>query len=155
MLRKAVDAIKPNLWISVCNQYTVDFLKEPWFFDILLVYKPTFMNMDLPLDHCKIYDFLNGNSVKREEIANYLSDLMDWDGLKKIVFDASCLSQWSWSSNGCSSKIVNVINRHLKENVCFDFDSWDGWQYLWRLHVAPLVKVFMWRLIHGRTPTFE
>lgn len=34
-------------------------------------------------------------------------------------------------------------------------DFWDGWYMIWRLYVNPHVKVFMWRLFHGRTPTFS
>lgn len=47
----AAAKIKSNCWIKECNICKMDFLFDPWLFEIPLAFKPNFINMSMQLDN--------------------------------------------------------------------------------------------------------
>lgn len=59
-----------------------------------------------------------------------------------------------WTAGGAKSSLVGMIYDWLNRPQFEQFGDWGGWKILWKLMTIPRVKVFLWRLLHGRTPTF-
>lgn len=56
--------------------------------------------------------------------------------------------------NGTKSSLASSIYNWLSVSQQGQDNCWDGWKILWKLMTIPKVKVFLWRMLHRRTPTF-
>lgn len=71
--------------------------------------------------------------------------------LNDVVFDTLGFNKWVWlpiSSNATTvAAVYNFINSKGEE-AC----SWAGWNHIWKFMVIPRVKVFLWKVAHGKLP---
>ena len=44
-----------------------------------------------------------------------------------------------------------MVYSHLNDNALAS-SNWIGWRNIWKLEAAPRVKVFFWKLAHGKLP---
>ena len=51
-----------------------------------------------------------------------------------------------------NAKLVSVIYNHLNYGGVYD-ESWSGWLAMWRLQASLRVRLFVWKLLHGKVPT--
>ena len=77
IFRKTADSIKYNLWLDTCNTGSIDFLKNPWCFDLPLALKPTFLNMHGPLEDISFSELTDGNSLNYNPIFELFGDQID------------------------------------------------------------------------------
>lgn len=61
---------------------------------------------------------------------------------------------WVWEPSASTYSIASAVYLWLNSDQQGEVDCWGGWHYLWKLRAIPKVKVFVWRMLHGRTPTF-
>lgn len=61
---------------------------------------------------------------------------------------------WVWQPHSSNLKLSSAIYHHLNSNTDLVLE-WPGWHKLWRLHVAPRVKHFIWLMFHGRLSTTD
>lgn len=57
-LCSAAAKVKPNCWINECNPASLNFLNDPWLFEIPLGFKLTFLNMDIFVENFSVEDCL-------------------------------------------------------------------------------------------------
>lgn len=60
--------LKPNLWINMSNPRDINLLGDPWCLDLPISYKPTYVNMSLPIESLSFQDFINGQTFNIEAI---------------------------------------------------------------------------------------
>lgn len=151
MLVKIADFIKPNIWINVCNPKSVDFWKYPWYFNTLFALQPTFIILEFPLESLKVNNFLQGNVL-----VDFLGCI--WIGidcmlsnlialLLNIVFGLLLLNQIGFL----------MLFTIIWTNIVFQRMVNGGGVgiFFWKLHIAPQVKVYIWRMLHGHTLTYD
>lgn len=74
----AASKIKSNYWIKECNPNQTDFLLNPWFSDILLAFKPMFLNMSLHLENVSVEDCVSLYHGNYETSRLLFGDNVDW-----------------------------------------------------------------------------
>lgn len=137
MLWKCVDLFKPNLWINVCNFTLTDFMHDLWVFEPPLAYKPTYIDMDLPIEGLNVADFLNNNTMTLGNLSVFLGGDMDWSRLSKFWFTSVDRNYWVWFPYANTSKVSNVIYNFINQcpyyetpngssgkNLCVECISW-------------------------------
>lgn len=71
-LRNSADQLKPYLCFKECSPDSTNFLLDPWIFEIPLAFKPTFINMDILVEHLNVADILDENATRQDILENYL-----------------------------------------------------------------------------------
>lgn len=69
-----------------------------------------------------------------------------------IVFDTDAANEWVWRPLSSKAMTVATIYDYLNSEH-LDMHTWNGWNFIWKLKVVPRVKVFIWKLAHGKLPT--
>ena len=111
--------------------------------------------MDFDVSSVCFSDFLSGNTPNWNDLKIFLGNQLDYDRHCKISFAHSSPNHWVWLPNISTFKISNAIYNFLNQDFSNGEANWVGWHKLWRLHVVPRVKIFLWRMLHGRTLTFS
>lgn len=60
-LCKSTDILKPHFWINCINPSTTSVLFHPWIFEIPIMFKSVFLNMDLDLDNLRLNDLIDND----------------------------------------------------------------------------------------------
>lgn len=58
---KITPAVAPNIWVESLSPNYTTFIDDSWCFDIPLVLKPTFINMDLDISNLRTVDIVIDN----------------------------------------------------------------------------------------------
>ena len=74
-----------------------------------------------------------------------------WKRLAKMDINIEGPNLWIWKPILNESKIVRVVYNHLNRSIDLE-DNWNRWKVLWKLEVAPWVKLFFWGLLHDKLP---
>ncbi|WOL19372.1 ribonuclease H protein [Canna indica] len=61
---------------------------------------------------------------------------------------------WIWSLNNKGKLTCKVAYNYLKNEESEDLDTTFDWKLLWSLDVLPKIKIFVWKLVQDRLPTF-
>ena len=109
--------------------------------------------MNLNLEDLNIIDFFHGNTIELQAVQRLLGTHFDKEQFKDLKLVQNEPNFWVWHPLTSSSKIVKVVYSRLNKSMDLE-DSWIGWKTLWRLKVAPTVKLFMWKMLHGKIPSF-
>ena len=115
-------------------------MNDPWLFDILLAFKPIYINMDLPVNSITISDFLSGSTLNYDDAKTCVNGNFDGSWTSNRVFSHSELNHWNWSLTSHSVRVSTTVYNYLNHSP-WD-DNWEGWDTIWRLLVAPWVKTF-------------
>ncbi|GAA0157671.1 hypothetical protein LIER_14891 [Lithospermum erythrorhizon] len=79
-------------------------------------------------------------------------------GRDKLIWQHSRCGQYLTGSGYKSAKEMKK-NGELRGRACGETSSLDGvlsvWRELWKLKLAPRVKLFMWKCLHNILPTRE
>lgn len=62
--------IKPLLWMNTINSTLISFLNDPWYFEIPIAYKPTYLNIDIDIDNMQISDLISDNKWNINQLQN-------------------------------------------------------------------------------------
>ncbi|XP_039136968.1 uncharacterized protein LOC120274488 [Dioscorea cayenensis subsp. rotundata] len=151
---KTASILKPNLWINTFNPIQTSFQFDPWLFDVPIAFKPTFLNVSADFSNPTMSELVvNGHwnfslleSLFGENLSSIISNLS--------AIDCSGNNTWVWLPNPSKLKISAAVYHHLNLGINHN-ESWAGWTKIWRLHVAPRVKHFIWLLLHGRISTTD
>lgn len=83
---------------------------------------------------------------------NLFGPLVDDDWINKISIDPSSNNEWIWWPCSLKATIAHAIYDHLNGNMIGQ-TSLKGWHYIWKLRSIPKVKLFIWKMGHGKLPT--
>ncbi|KAH7655953.1 Reverse transcriptase zinc-binding domain-containing protein [Dioscorea alata] len=124
-LSNSIVDVRVNLVIT-CNPNLVNLWKDPWLYEIPIAFKPTYLNMHIPIN---------------------------WNRISNLKIEYHANNSWVWTPITSSTKLVNVnYNRlNLTSN---SREHWEGWMFMWCLHVIPRVKFFLWKYFHGKLVTY-
>lgn len=56
------NVIKPHIWLNHVNSAQTNFMFNPWYFEVSLAFKPTYLNMNMNLNKLQIPDIMVGSS---------------------------------------------------------------------------------------------
>lgn len=77
---------------------------------------------------------------------------VNWEEIKKINITIEGNNFWIWNHSSyktsIASSVYDFISRSSNSDVLLL-----GWSLIWKLRVMPRVKIFIWKLAHGRIPT--
>lgn len=151
-LCRTAEILRPHFSINCCNPNSIDFWNDPWCFRIPLAFKPTFINMHYWLKSLSTDNFVSGNALDVQETQLVLGMRLDWCRLSKWVLYYNSQNHWVWFLECFVEKSSKMVYNHLNQSSVH-YEHWKGWHLLWKLQVAPRVKLFLWKLFHGRRPT--
>lgn len=98
--------------------------------------------MSLDFENSNFANFISNGSFDSVVLENVFGPNLDWNWIENISIDSSS----SYTS------IVPVIYDHL--NLTRESShSWTGLHNIWKLSVIPRVKVFIWKMAHGKFPS--
>lgn len=81
--------IKPQLWLYNFNPDLTDLLTHPWYFELPLAFKPTYLNMDINLDLMSLSDFFLDNNWNVNLLHDVFGEFLNFDYLITDKF-SSC-----------------------------------------------------------------
>lgn len=146
--------LKYWMWVKSLNPGNTSFLIDPQYYDIPIVLKHTYINMDLVLDNSNLTDLMSDSLWDINKLHNMFGNNVN----THFLYNRSMIMQgtniWVWLPNSKSSKASSTIYRHLNAKAAQD-DHWDGWNHLQKLNIFPRVKYFTWLLLRGRLKTRE
>lgn len=94
-------------------------------------------------------DFIRNDSLDQDTLSNIFGQNLDWKWINKIDANAP-KNFWIWGHETIKITLASTVYDHL--NIC-DAKDWFGWHRIWRLRVIPLIKIFIWKMFHGKLPT--
>lgn len=146
--------IRPFLWINSINPALISFWNDPWYFQIPLSHKPTYLNMDYVHDNFNFVDLICGSSWNIDNLhllfGPYLNDIIYCHS--QLQFE-HC-NRWVWYPKSRGIKLSAMIYSHFNQTRSMD-EYWQGWSKVWKLRVAPRVKHFLWLMFHDAVITQE
>lgn len=146
---KTTEIIKPNLLISTCNPNSLNLWDDPCLMDLPIRWKPTYINMDLNWDNITFDDFVYSDQLDYNALVHAFGNNLDWGWLHKFNVNASH-NLWVWGTRSTKTTLASVVYDYL--NACTT-ENWSCWHHIWRLRVIPRIKIFIWKLAHGKLPT--
>ena len=105
---KIANKIRMNLWLNECDPETISFLMDPWGFEIPLALKPTFLNMNLPIEELNVSNFLQDGKLNYDAVTDYLSTHIDWSRFAKMRLEVARPNHWVWIHNSSSARLASV-----------------------------------------------
>lgn len=100
-----------------------------------------------------LQNFIDGQHVNLEAMEQLLGQEMDRNRIIKFRAEELETKHWVWLPECYASKIVQVVYNHLNQKDRLNH-NWTSWQLLWKLRVAPRVKLFLWKMLSGKLPTY-
>lgn len=146
--------IRPFLWMNHINLALTSFLNDPWYFEIPINLKPTFLNMDIDYGDFQINDLLVDIHWNLDSLHIVFGNNINDNILCQSSVNYEISNHWVWFPNSKGPKVANKIYSFFNLSKG-SADSWDGWGKIWRLKVAPRVKYFIWLLLHNAVQTIE
>ena len=59
-----------------------------------------------------------------------------------------------WHPNTSNNKIARVVYGYLNKSQNPN-DTWPCWRVQWKLKAIPRVKLFLWKVLYSKLPTFD
>ncbi|XP_039145745.1 uncharacterized protein LOC120282984 [Dioscorea cayenensis subsp. rotundata] len=146
--------IKPHLWLYHFNPAHIDLMLDPWYFEIPLAFKPTFLNMDFDLHLLSLSDLLLNDVWNYTVLHNIFGAFLNLDYLNINKCSINFAKHWVWFPKANNIKTTSMVYSHFN-NSAGTMNPWDGWRNLWRLKIAPRPKYFMWLLLHNGIKTYD
>lgn len=146
--------IKPFLWMSNINPANTSFPYDPWYFDIPLAFKPTFLNMDMDLKSIQLFNLLLDTHWNIHLLRNLFGLILNEFSISHGNITHDLDNTWVWFPIPHWTKVSTMVYSYFSQQVTKQ-DSWDGWSIIWHLKVTPHVKHFIWLLLHNSNKTHE
>ncbi|KAH7691569.1 Reverse transcriptase zinc-binding domain-containing protein [Dioscorea alata] len=144
--------IKPFCRISSINPANTSFFWDPWCFDVPLAFKPTFLNMHVDLNQGSISDLLLGDHWNEVQLNHIFGSNFNLHDSRACTIDNISSNHWIWNPVTKRISVSATVYNHLNHST-FHHEHWPRWHLLWKIHVVPRVKHFLWVLFHGRLST--
>ncbi|XP_039135720.1 uncharacterized protein LOC120273142 [Dioscorea cayenensis subsp. rotundata] len=150
-ISKTMSVIKQNFHLATCNPNLVNVWEDPWLLDLPLNYKPTFINMNV-IDDLAVNSFISENTFNSNACSELFGGSLSRVVLNETNFDIHASNDWVWRPISSKATTVAVVYDFVNSGRTSQL-VWNGWQIIWKLKVVPRVKVFLWKLAHGKLPT--
>lgn len=146
--------IRPFLWINQLNPAKTSILNDPWYFELPLAFKPTFLNMEVDYNVLQLADLLVDTHWNIASLHNIFDRNLNDNTLSqsRVTYDQD--NQWCWFPNSPGTKVSTKIYSYFNHSKVLG-SHWDGWGKIWKLFVAPRVKHFMWLMLHKAVKTMD
>ncbi|XP_039134322.1 uncharacterized protein LOC120271710 [Dioscorea cayenensis subsp. rotundata] len=150
-ISKTMFVLKPNFHLATCNPNLVNVWEDPWILDLPLKYKPTFINMNVT-DTLAVTSFISEGTYNLNACSELFGGNLSRVVLNDSIFDTNASNDWVWRPISSKATTVATVYDFVNSGGTSHL-NWTGWQAIWKLMVVPRVKVFMWKLAHGKLPT--
>lgn len=142
-LCKTTNFIKLFCKINSFNHDYTSFLLDPWCFDIPIAFKPTFINMSAEFELINISDFIMNNFWDNTRLNHLFGDNFNLDPSILSTHGAPSHNHWVWNPKNTYNRISAAVYYHIM-HINSNYDHWPDWAKLWKIHVAPRIKHFIW-----------
>lgn len=149
-ISKTATFLGPYFKLSVCNPNYTNVCNDPWILDIPLNRKPTFFSMDYNIN-LNIHSFISDSSFNLHTCSDFFGGDLNNVCLNDVVFDTSYSNDWVWLPNSSNVKTVTAVYNFINSDGAA-LPPWAGWNQIWKLMVIPRIKLFVWKVAHGKLP---
>lgn len=147
--------IKPYMWINSFILRTSSFLLDPWYFEISIDLKPTFLNVGIDFNSIDYYDLLVENHLNMQALTNIFGEHLFMSALNLSIIDTHGGNHWVWHPNNKGHKLSTKVYTHFNQkNACFS-NHWVGLNLIWKMRVTPRTKHFIWLMLHRKISTYD
>lgn len=106
--------------------------------------------MSIDFENLTLFDFLLHDKFNIEFVHHIFGSNLDWDWINNIKIDFDAQNHWIWGPRTLKASIESTVYDYL---VIGDPNPWPGWHHIWKLCVLPRIKIFTWKMAHGKLPT--
>lgn len=110
--------------------------------------------MDIQLSDISINDCVDRDGLNLEGCRLIFGDNVNWEHISRWKVDRDNPSLWVWNQRTIKASLASSIYSWINSDMVADREGWEGRMQIWKLCTSPRVKVFNWRMVHRRTPTF-
>ncbi|KAJ0974964.1 hypothetical protein J5N97_016929 [Dioscorea zingiberensis] len=151
-LMYSVRSVKNSITqVNVINSNHV--LHDPWLFDTPLIMMPTFINMQYDMTTMLIKDLRSNYHWNWTLVCELFPPSLTAVIEEKQVHEDEDRVRWKLKKKTEGKSITAAIYedcRYKDSNP-----QWIGWKKLWKLKIIPKIKIFLWKMLHGRLPTSQ
>lgn len=145
--------LRPYIKLLSCNPATIVLWHDSCIFDIPIAKKPTFLNMSIDNPEELLFSNLSdSNGFCATFLRNLVGNNFDWNCIESLNINESGSNLWVWRLHSSKASIASTVYEHANSSNANEA-PWLGWLVIWKLPSLPRVKVFLWKLAHGRIPT--
>ncbi|XP_039118053.1 uncharacterized protein LOC120253920 [Dioscorea cayenensis subsp. rotundata] len=148
------NVVRSNFKLFSCDPDLVDIWKDACIFDLPISRKPTFLNTSMDLDELKFSYLISSNGFCSAIVNDLFGNSFDINCINDTNFNNDGTLVWKWNQLSCNVSVASTVYNNLNRNPC-STDPWIGWCEIWRLPVIPRIKVHIWKLAHGKLPTYS
>lgn len=131
--------IKPQLGLNSIDPNSTSVLHDPWCFEIPIIFKPTFYNMDFANCNLQVSDLLLDDNWNTTTLYELLSSNLNPPIGKLGQVISSSSNSWVWMPNTSIVTLMFSIYHGLNAGINF-IDEWQAWNNLLRLNSSPRSK---------------
>ncbi|XP_039138794.1 uncharacterized protein LOC120276131 [Dioscorea cayenensis subsp. rotundata] len=148
--------IKPHLWMHHFDVNRTDFMLDPWYFDIPLAFKPTYINMNYDQDSLSMTNLFLDNAWNFNFLLEVFGDNLNFEYLinDKAINCYNNVNRWVWFPKSGKHLLTSMVYAFFN-NSAGNLNPWNGWGNIWHLNIAPRTKHFIWLLLHNGVKMYE
>lgn len=124
VLCKSVDILKPHIWINCINPSITSVLHHPWLFEIPIIFKPVFFNMDMDFENLHLDDFIDNSGWNMHTLNLVLGPIWNSPVINHGKITSEEVNHWVWfpstNSDNISDSIYHLLNRTQANNQHWD-----------------------------------
>lgn len=150
-ISKATTLLGPNFQLSVCNPNHINVWNDPWILDLPLNRKPIYLNMHF-INNLNINSLISDGALNLHTCSSFFGGNLNRVCLNDVVFYTMVLNEWVWCPTSSNATTVAAVYNFLNSEGDVH-NYWTGWNHIWKLKVSPRVKLFIWKVAHGKLPT--
>lgn len=110
---KTAHLLKPNMWMNTIDLVSTSFMFDPWYFEIPLDFKPTYLNMELDLFSINLTELIVDVHQNLHELHNIFGDHLNTQALALGNNIVEGLNNWVWFPNSKGIHLSNNIHSFL------------------------------------------
>lgn len=134
-------------WVKSLNPDNISFMFDPWYCcDIPITFKPTYLNITLVPESIQLSDIYLGNYWDVNKSYYIFGEHLNTHFLRDCSVDVNGHNHWVWFLESKAKKVSTMVYSHLN-SIAAHGQSWECWNYHWRLNIAPRVEHFTWLLL--------
>ncbi|XP_039135378.1 uncharacterized protein LOC120272581 [Dioscorea cayenensis subsp. rotundata] len=109
----------------------------------------------MPLDNREDLIFnnlLESHGFCSASVRSLFGNNFNWNNIENLNIIEEGPNLWVWRYHSCKASIASSVYDHVSNSNTTEA-SWLGWSIIWKLPTLSRVKVFLWKLAHGRLST--
>lgn len=111
----------------------------------------TYFNMHI-IDNLDVNSLFFEGTFNLHACSSFFGEDLNRVRLNDTIFDTTVRNEWVWRPVSSKAMTVAAIYDFLNLEGLAHI-PWHGWIFIWRLNVISRVKLFIWKVAHGKLST--